>query len=142
MTGERFDYFVNELPDQINDWFFENKLSEVEQAVNQLFVGLPKNDSFTRKKVITVSQTIMERLTLAYQNDFAKILIDPLLSEFTRETDPQIVVAAVNRASVIQPEPTNPTAVEVTTNIVCGFFATARLQPIPHHVVRQYKLRC
>lgn len=36
-------------------------------------------------------------------------------------TDPQIVVAAVNRASVIQPEPTNPTAVEVTTSIVCGF---------------------
>ena len=92
MTGERFDFFVNELPDQINDWFFENKLSEVEQAVNQLFAGLEKNDNFTRKKVITASQTIMERLTLAYQNDFAKILIEPLLSEFTRETDPQIVV--------------------------------------------------
>ena len=45
-----------------------------------------------RKKVIDLWRNVFKRLTLAYQHDFGKILVDPLLIEFGLEKEPKMIV--------------------------------------------------
>ena len=92
IAPERFEKYLDDLPEQINDLFFDGKPALIEQAVYRVYLGLQERELVMRKKVIDVWRQIMNRLTLAYQHDFAKILADPLLTDFDVEKEPKIIV--------------------------------------------------
>jgi len=92
IAPERFERFLVQLPDQVNDMFFEGKPALVEQSVYLVYLALQEREPAIRKKVIDLWRTILDRLTLAYKHDFAKILMDPLLTEFGIEKEPKLIV--------------------------------------------------
>jgi len=92
IAPERFEKFLDELPEQVNDLFSDGKPALIEQAVYRVYLGLQERELAMRKKVVDAWHRIMSRLTLAYQYDFAKILVDPLLTDFDVEKEPKIIV--------------------------------------------------
>jgi len=92
IAPERFEKYLDELPEQVNDLFFDGKPALIEQAVYRVYLGLQERELAMRKKVIDVWRRVLDRLTLAYQHDFAKILADPLLTDFGIEKEPRIIV--------------------------------------------------
>jgi diguanylate cyclase (GGDEF)-like protein len=89
---ERFEKYLDELPEQVNDLFYDGKPALIEQAVYRVYLGLQERELVMRKKVIDVWRQILNRLTLAYQHDFVKILVDPFLTDFDVEKEPKIIV--------------------------------------------------
>jgi diguanylate cyclase (GGDEF)-like protein len=92
IAPERFEKYLDQLPEQINDLFFDGKPALIEQAVYRTYLGLQERELAMRKKVVDIWDSVLDRLTLAYQHDFAKILADPLLTEFGLEKEPKIIV--------------------------------------------------
>jgi diguanylate cyclase (GGDEF)-like protein len=92
IAPERFEKYLNELPEQVNDLFFDGKPALIEQAVYRVYLGLQERELVMRTKVIETWRRVLDRLTLAYQHDFAKILADPLLTDFGDEKEPKIIV--------------------------------------------------
>ncbi|UCD77739.1 MAG: diguanylate cyclase [Desulfobacterales bacterium] len=92
IAPERFEKYLDELPEEVNDLFLDGKPAFVEQAVYRVYLGLQDRELVMRNKVIEVWRRVLDRLTLAYQHDFAKILADPLLTDFGNEKEPKILV--------------------------------------------------
>ena len=92
IAPEHFEKYLERLPDQVHDLFVDGKPAMVEQAVCRVYLGLQEHELGMRKKVIDVWRNLLDRLSLAYQQDFAKILIDPLLIEFGIEKEPKLIV--------------------------------------------------
>jgi len=76
----------------VNDLLFDGKPALVEQTVYRVYLGLQGREPGMRKKVIDVWRKVLDRLTLAYQHDFARILMDSLLIEFGIEKEPKMIV--------------------------------------------------
>ena len=92
IAPERFEKFLKQLPEQVNDLFFDVKSALIEQIVCRVYLGLQDREPAMRKAVIEVWRQVLDKLTLANQHDFGKILLDPLLTEFGLEKDPKITV--------------------------------------------------
>lgn len=92
IAPERFEKYLDELPEQVDDLFLDGKPALIEQAVYRVYLGLQERELVMRIKVIDVWRQIFNRLTLAYQHDFAKILVDPLLTDFDIEKEPKIIL--------------------------------------------------
>ncbi len=92
IAPERFEKYLEQLPEEVNDLFFDAKPALIEQTVYRVYLGLQEREHVMRKKVIDVWRNVLDRLTLAYQHDFAKILTDPLLTEFGLEKEPKMIV--------------------------------------------------
>ena len=92
IAPERFEKYLEQLPEQVNDLFLDGKPALIEQTVYRVYLGLQGREPVMRKKVIDVWSKVLDRLTLAYQHDFAKILTDSLLIEFGLEKDPKMTV--------------------------------------------------
>ena len=92
IAPERFEKYVEQLPEQVNDLFFDGKPALIEQTVYRVYLALQERELAMRKLVIDIWSKVLDRLTLAYQHDFGKILLDPLLIEFGLEKDPKITV--------------------------------------------------
>jgi diguanylate cyclase (GGDEF)-like protein len=92
IAPEHFEKYLDQLPELVNDLFFDGKPALIEQAVNRVYLGLQERKRAMRKKVIDVWRSVFDRLTLAYQHDFAKILMDALLIEFGLEKEPKMIV--------------------------------------------------
>ncbi|MBW2706090.1 MAG: HEAT repeat domain-containing protein, partial [Deltaproteobacteria bacterium] len=92
IAPDRFEKYLERLPEQVNDLLVDGKPAMVEQAVCRVYPGLQEHELGMRKKVIDVWRNLLDRLTPAYQHDFVKILIDPLLIEFGIEKEPKLIV--------------------------------------------------
>lgn len=83
---------LEQLPQQVQDLFVDGKPALVEQAVNRVYLGLQEHEIGMRKKVIELWRKLLDRLAPAYQYDFNKILMDPLIIELGIEKEPKMVV--------------------------------------------------
>jgi HEAT repeat protein len=92
IAPERFEKYLEQLPEQVNDLFFDGKPALIEQTVYRVYLGLQDRERVMRMKVVDVWRKVLDRLTLAYQHDFAKILVDPLLLEFGIEKEPKLII--------------------------------------------------
>jgi len=92
IAPQHFEKYLAQLPEQVNDLFFDGKPALIEQTVYRVYLGLQGREPVMRKQVIDVWCKVLDCVTLAYQHDFAKILMDPLLNEFGIETDPKMTV--------------------------------------------------
>jgi len=88
----RFEKYMEQLPEQVNDLFFDGKPAMIEQTVYRVYQALQERELAMRKLVIDIWSKVLDRLTLAYQHDFAKILTDSLLNEFGLEKEPKLTV--------------------------------------------------
>jgi HEAT repeat protein len=89
---ERFEKYLEQLPEQVNDLFLDAKSALIEQAVYRVYLGLQGREPVMRNKVIGAWNNVLDRLAPAYQHDFAKILMDSLLIEFGLEKDPKLTL--------------------------------------------------
>jgi diguanylate cyclase (GGDEF)-like protein len=99
IAPQHFEKYLEQLPEQVNDLLFDGRPALVEQTVYRVYLGLQGRELVMRKKVIDVWRNVLDRLTLAYQHDFAKILMDPLLTEFGIEKKPKMIVEMASMLS-------------------------------------------
>lgn len=92
IAPERFEKYLEQLPEQVNDLFVDGKSALVEQVVHRVYLGLQERELGMRKKVVDVWRNLLDRLTQAYQHDLAKILMDALIRELAIEKEPKMVV--------------------------------------------------
>ena len=92
IAPEQFKKFVEQLPEQVNDLFFIGKPALIEQIVYRVYLELQKREPAMRKLVINIWSKVLDRLELANQHDFGKILTDSLLIEIGLEKDPKLTV--------------------------------------------------
>jgi HEAT repeat protein len=92
IAPEQFEKYLEQLPERVHDLFVDGKPALVEQAVYRVYPGLQGRELGMRKKAIDVWRILLDRLMPAYQHDFAKILMDPLIIEFGIEKEPKMVV--------------------------------------------------
>jgi len=92
IAPQLFRHHLEQLPKQVQDFFVDGKPALVEQAVNRVYLGLQDREIGPRKMVIELWRKLLDRLTPAYQYDFTKILMDPLIIELGIEKEPKMVV--------------------------------------------------
>jgi len=92
IAAERFEKYLEQLPELINYLFLDGKPALIEQTVYRVYLGLQGREPVMRKKVVDVWSKVLDRLALAYQHDFSKILTDSLLIEFGLEKDPKMTI--------------------------------------------------
>lgn len=92
IAAERFEKYLEQLPELVNDLFLDGKPALIEQTVYRVYLGLQGREPVMRKKVVNVWSKVLDRLGLAYQHDFSKILSDSLLIEFGLEKDPKLTI--------------------------------------------------
>jgi diguanylate cyclase (GGDEF)-like protein len=87
---EQLEPFLNELRAQVADLLADGKEKETLQLLRRLFVNFPDRTIVTREKMVESCRRMLEDLTPAQQNYFAKLLSHPLLGIFREEKDPKI----------------------------------------------------
>ncbi len=87
---EQLDTFLHDLMAQVADLLADGKEKETLQLLRRLFVNFCDRTIVTREKVIESCRRMLEDLTLAHQNYFAKLLSHALLGIFQEEKDPKI----------------------------------------------------
>jgi HEAT repeat protein len=92
IAPERFEKYLAQLPEQLNDLFADGKPALIEQIVSRVYLGLQGREPVMRKKVIDVWSQVLDGLPPAYQHDLARILTDSLLIEFGLEKDPKMIL--------------------------------------------------
>jgi diguanylate cyclase (GGDEF)-like protein len=89
---EQFEKYLERLPESVNDLFVDGKPALIERAVYRVYLGLQDRELASRKKVLDVWRKLLDQLAPAYQHDFAKILMDPLLTDFGIEKEPKMII--------------------------------------------------
>ncbi len=87
---EQLEPFLNDLRAQVADLLADGKEKETLQLLRRLFVNFPDRTIVTREKMVESCRRMLEDLTPAQQNYFAKLLSHPLLGIFQEEKDPKI----------------------------------------------------
>jgi HEAT repeat protein len=87
---EQLDTFLHDLMAQVADLLADGKEKETLQLLRRLFVNFSDRTIVTREKMIESCRRMLEDLTPAQQNHFAKLLSHPLLGIFQEEKDPKI----------------------------------------------------
>jgi HEAT repeat protein len=87
---EQLDPFLYDLKAQGADLLADGKEKETLQLLRRLFVNFSDRTIVTREKMIESCRRMLEDLTPAQQNYFAKLLSHPLLGIFQEEKDPKI----------------------------------------------------
>lgn len=90
---ELYDNFLARLPEQLDEFFLEGEAAKIEKLITLLFLGYQDRELTVRNKVIQVCQNLMTQLAVAYQHDFVKVLIRPLLAELAKEKEPETIAA-------------------------------------------------
>ncbi len=91
IPAELYDNFLARLPEQLEEFFLEGEAAKIERLITLLFLGYQDRELTIRNKVIQVCQNLLTQLTVAYQHDFVKVLVSPLLAEFAREKEPKTI---------------------------------------------------
>ncbi|MBW2705649.1 MAG: HEAT repeat domain-containing protein [Deltaproteobacteria bacterium] len=91
IPAELFDNFLARLPEQLDEFFLEGEAAKIERLITLLFLGYQDRELTIRNKVIQVCQNLMTQLTVAYQHDFVKVLVSPLLAEFVKEKESKTI---------------------------------------------------
>ena len=91
IPAELFENFLARLPEQLEEFFLEGEAAKIERIIYLLFLGYQDRELTIRNKVIEVCQNLMTQLTVAYQHDFVKVLVNPLLAEFAKAKEPKII---------------------------------------------------
>ena len=88
---ELYDNFLAGLQEQLDEFFLEGETAKIERLITMLFLGYQDREVTVRNKVIQVCQNLMTQLTVAYQHDFVKVLVNPLLAELANEKKPKTI---------------------------------------------------
>ncbi len=88
---ELYNNFLARFPEQLEEFFLEGEASKIEKLIALLFLGYQDRELTVRNKVIQVCQNLMNQLPVAYQHDFVKVLVSPLLAELTKEEEPKTI---------------------------------------------------
>ena len=96
IPAELYDNFLARLPEQLDEFFLEGEAARIERLIILLFLGYQDREPTVRNKVIQVCQNLMTQLAVAYQHDFVKVLVSPLLAELAKEKEPETITAMVS----------------------------------------------
>ena len=91
IPAELYDNFLARLPEQLDELFLEGEAAKIEKLIALLFLGYQDRELTVRNKVILVCQNLMTQLTIAYQHDFVKVLVSPLLAELAKEKEAKTI---------------------------------------------------
>lgn len=90
IPAELFENFLARLPEQLDEFFLEGEADKIERIIHLLFLGYQDRELTIRNKAIEVCQNLMVQFNIAYQHDFVRVLISPLLAEFAKEKEPTV----------------------------------------------------
>jgi len=91
IPAELYDNFLARLPEQLEEFFLEGEAAKIEKLITLLFLGYQDRELTVRNKVIQVCQNLMTQLAVAYQHDFVKVLVSPLLAALVKEKEPKTI---------------------------------------------------
>jgi hypothetical protein len=89
---ESFTSILNDFQDRLSEMFLKEEEKGIKQAINKVFFKFQDQAIPDRKMAIEVCRNVMESLTPSFQADFAKFLVDPLLSAFSEEKNPDMII--------------------------------------------------
>jgi HEAT repeat protein len=88
---ELLDPFFKEMPARMSDYLIREDEKKTALLIRQLFHGFHYRPFPVREKVIEGCRRMLEELTLAFQHQVAKLLVNPLLVALSEEKDPTIL---------------------------------------------------
>jgi HEAT repeat protein len=88
---ELLDPFFKEMPTRMSDYLIREDGKKTALLIRRLFHGFHYRPFPVREKVIEGCRRMLEELTLAFQHQVAKLLVNPLLVALSEEKDPTIL---------------------------------------------------
>lgn len=96
---EPFERYLESFSGGLLDLLLQGNTKRVQRMIQQLFSGFQKRDSATREKVVEVCRDSLKNLPVAFQPQYTKLAVDPLLAVFGEERDPRFMT---EMASLLQ----------------------------------------
>ncbi|MEK6618006.1 MAG: hypothetical protein AABY90_04850, partial [Nitrospirota bacterium] len=96
---EPFERYLESFSGGLLDLLLQGNTKRVQRMIQQLFSSFQKRDSATREKVVEVCRDSLTNLPVAFQPQYTKLAIDPLLAVFGEERDPRFMT---EMASLLQ----------------------------------------
>jgi len=81
------DELIATLPQRVNDLLLTGSSARIQRILSRLFDGFAGQEQSVRDKVIEVCRTTLKGLPLGFQQEFSKLLADPMLGAFGEELD-------------------------------------------------------
>ncbi len=92
VPAELFEAFVEDIPEQMSDLLLKGDEDKTTYMLRRLFQELQRRNPANREKVIHVCRRSLDSLPTALQHQLAKLVAGPILSFFTQEKDPKIIM--------------------------------------------------
>jgi len=91
LSQEQFDELADNFAGYLEEMFLIDDQDGIAHMIGKLLTGLENRVTPIRKSVLGTCGEALEKLDLAFQHDYIKLLADPLLSAFNKEEEPKII---------------------------------------------------
>ncbi|MBW2063949.1 MAG: diguanylate cyclase [Deltaproteobacteria bacterium] len=89
---ESFSALLEDVQEMIKEMLLNKEEHPAKEILRRIFAALPHQETRERRRVTEICKEILEGLSPALQQDFAKILAEPLLGAFSKEEDPDLTL--------------------------------------------------
>ncbi|MBW1999116.1 MAG: diguanylate cyclase [Deltaproteobacteria bacterium] len=89
---ESFSALLEGFQERIKEMLLNKEERPAKETLQRIFTALPQQETRERRRVPEMCNEVMEELSPALQQDFAKLLAGPLLGAFSKEEDPDLTL--------------------------------------------------
>ena len=90
-SEEAFAEFLETLPAQLDRLLLDENTKELHELTERLFDGFERRSVLSRKKTVDACRASLRNLSPGFQQEFAKVMTEPMLSAFAAEEHADLI---------------------------------------------------